>query len=89
MPTTTERPSQFDQRSHAGEVGRRLTALAAIVGVSVISLSQPATAGTTTATLSVTGGVLAISVPTDAGSSARERTLSKAASSAARSVRSR
>jgi hypothetical protein len=44
------------------------SAIAATAALLLLSVSSPAVADTTSATITVTGGVLSISVPTDAGS---------------------
>jgi hypothetical protein len=44
------------------------SAIAATAALLLLSISSPAVADTTSATITVTGGVLSISVPTDAGS---------------------
>lgn len=68
MPTMTERPTTSDQRSPTAKARRRVAAIVAVTAVTALGLSQPAAAEPTSATVTVTGGSLSITVPTDAGS---------------------
>ena len=68
MTATTERPTTADQSSRAASAHRRVAALVAIAAVTTLGLVQPAVAAGSTATVTVTGGVLSITVPADAES---------------------
>lgn len=71
MATMTERRSTSVSLPRASTARRRVaavTAVAAFAATAAFGVSQPAIAGDTGATIAVTGGVLEITVPPDAGS---------------------
>ena len=64
MFTTTETRST----SPTTKIGVRVLIVAGVTAITTLAPLQPAAAGETDATLAITGGVLAITVPVDAGS---------------------
>lgn len=68
MATTTDPSPTSRSRSRTMAIGLRVVAVAGVTAITTLGPVQPAAAGETDATLAITGGVLAITVPVDAGS---------------------